>query len=1279
MSFLPTDANYLHLLAKGAFRGSQSSENEIHELDAFAGSGQTSGPGSVPIVVVDEETRLNEPAYSLLNVTLSSVRQTTINSINLLMGIGLLSIPYALSLLGWGLGLGLLVFFSAIACYTASLLGRLMRNDSDGVSGKSLSMYDIAEDIFGSKGKVFIMTILTLDLYLVAVANCILFADSLISIFPTLDSYKSLLKAAAVVFLTPVTFNNSMSKMSWMSSVGVFSLLCLIVVVFIDGLSTTLVPGSLLSPSPTTFEPKSWQQVGLASGLLFAGLNAHAAFPTIYSQMKKPQKFGSSMRVTYTVVAITYGIIGTVGYLMFGDAILPEISQNLPGKGYNSVLTFVALFSITLNPLTKFPLVLHPVNSSIEQIFKVHPRNVLWSRCLTSLSVLLTAIFIPSFQTVIGFIGSAFSFFIVVVFPCFCYLKLQWTRMMLWERLWISLLCVAGIFWMVFGTMGVVFTAEMHTFSKQLLEQVHHLSKAPQTSVSLRQMVQFGRTPSPLVLYNGSQFLLRELPIRLAHRVVELENLPHDLSKMPSVQLVRDWYTQSTKELLEFAEQQSSFGIPADFVEGNPTQYYLADSKPGYQDELLACNQAFVSCIDHIKKRHSPTTQKIATGVLELKEHWKRTSSPLYNGSYDELPLPTAIQSFLDNFYMSRIGIRMLIGQHISISSQEQPVDYVGIICTKTNLADVVEDAIGNAQFICQNYYDLYEAPKVKIIGLESVQGGFMYVPSHLHHMMFELLKNSMRAVVERFSDMNEDFPEIKLVVAQGVEDITIKISDEGGGIPRSGMPLIWTYMYTTANKPEMDGDDTRGDFRAPLAGFGYGLPLSRLYARYFGGDLRLLSMEGYGTDVKLARHNLTGQQVAIKVVDKLHAPYLVREIETWRQLHHPNITKLYEVLTSETKIYMVMEFCHGGEMLEYITQHGKMDDGSDQTKRIFLQISEAVSKCHEMNFAHRDLKLENILLTKDFNVKLIDFGFTRWANDSALLDTYCGSSAYCAPEIVAGQKYTGPEADIWSLGVILYTMVVGYLPFDADSDAETHKQIREVNYTIPDFVCPEVQDLISKIFIREPKNRISLPAILDHPWLASIRRDSTTLSLSSPAATSSLGKTSRELLLAAKLEGLGFNVPSVLEAVQGNACNQLSGLWHLLLEKTSTEDSELGKLEINVSDIDPIFENAQRTRNLENPLLHLASFDKEAPKTTQSRPKSASDAFKSLTPHPLSSAVKVVGGRKHKAAPVAVPPPQQYPLRSTGSAGILRASERMKSMGIAEEEESPVLSPLLE
>lgn len=116
-------------------------------------------------------------------------------------------------------------------------------------------------------------------------------------------------------------------------------------------------------------------------------------------------------------------------------------------------------------------------------------------------------------------------------------------------------------------------------------------------------------------------------------------------------------------------------------------------------------------------------------------------------------------------------------------------------------------------------------------------------------HICFELLKNSLRAVVERYGEENEDsFPPVKVIVVEGSEDITIKISDEGGGIPRSALPVIWTYLYTTMSDEGLEATIESSDFKAPMAGFGYGLPLSRLYARYFGGDLRLISMDGYGT-----------------------------------------------------------------------------------------------------------------------------------------------------------------------------------------------------------------------------------------------------------------------------------------------------------------------------------------------------------------------------------------------------------------------------------------------
>ena len=149
------------------------------------------------------------------------------------------------------------------------------------------------------------------------------------------------------------------------------------------------------------------------------------------------------------------------------------------------------------------------------------------------------------------------------------------------------------------------------------------------------------------------------------------------------------------------------------------------------------------------------------------------------------------------------------------------------------------------ARFVCEEHYSMFKGPPVQLICPKDLH--FPYVPGHLSHICFELLKNSLRAVVERFGHENEDsFPPIKVIVVEGKEDITIKISDEGGGIARSAIPLIWTYMYTTVDRtPNLDPDFDKNDFKAPMAGFGYGLPISRLYARYFGGDLKLISMEG--------------------------------------------------------------------------------------------------------------------------------------------------------------------------------------------------------------------------------------------------------------------------------------------------------------------------------------------------------------------------------------------------------------------------------------------------
>ncbi|OUM63659.1 hypothetical protein PIROE2DRAFT_30030, partial [Piromyces sp. E2] len=235
---------------------------------------------------------------------------------------------------------------------------------------------------------------------------------------------------------------------------------------------------------------------------------------------------------------------------------------------------------------------------------------------------------------------------------------------------------------------------------------------------------------------------------------------------------------------------------------------------------------------------------------------------------------------------------------------------------------------------------------------------------------------------------------------------------------------------------------------------------------------------------VKIGIHKLTGQKVAIKIVDKIHAPIVAREIETWRHLLHPNIVQLYEVLTSETKIYMVIEYAEEGELFDFITKYGRIDEKSETAKKLFRQLVEAVHYCHEKNFVHRDLKLENVLLSSDFTIKLSDFGFTREFSKSKLLDTYCGSVAYAAPEMISGKQYNGPGADIWSLGVILYTMVCGTLPFDDEVDDAIHQKILNLKYEIPDFISDDCRDLITRILKVEPSERMTIEEILNHPWM---------------------------------------------------------------------------------------------------------------------------------------------------------------------------------------------------
>jgi len=421
--------------------------------------------------------------------------------------------------------------------------------------------------------------------------------------------------------------------------------------------------------------------------------------------------------------------------------------------------------------------------------------------------------------------------------------------------------------------------------SSALWDKIHHFASFPQTGVSLQQMVQFGQNPSQGTLLRASQFLLEELPVRLAHRAKELDELPHNLGSMPSIQKVKNWYAQSFEELINFppitlpsdlriALNQADLSLPVSTpnpaikagtfgrrgdVNGNAAnpcklripiekRYYARTTNTEWPPEVHDYNKRFTQTLDAIKRRHDPTVTTVAQGVLEWK-HNQRTQN-----------IGLDVQSWLDRFYMSRIGIRFLIGQHVALNTLAPHKDYVGIICTHANVHDIVHEAIENARYVCEEHYGMFKGPPVQLICPKDLH--FAYVPGHLSHICFELLKNSLRAVVERYGHEKEDaIPPIKVIVVEGKEDITIKISDEGGGIARSAVPLIWTYMYTTMEVQQIDQDFQASDFNAPMAGFGYGLPLSRLYARYFGGDLRLIAMDGFGTDVYIHLNRLSSSR----------------------------------------------------------------------------------------------------------------------------------------------------------------------------------------------------------------------------------------------------------------------------------------------------------------------------------------------------------------------------------------------------------------------------------
>ncbi|KAI1229723.1 hypothetical protein IHE44_0010908 [Lamprotornis superbus] len=419
-------------------------------------------------------------------------------------------------------------------------------------------------------------------------------------------------------------------------------------------------------------------------------------------------------------------------------------------------------------------------------------------------------------------------------------------------------------------------------------------------------------------------------------------------------------------------------------------------------------------------------------------------------------------------------------------------------------------------------------------------------------------------------------------------------------------------------------------------------------------GNYRLLKTIGKGNfaKVKLARHVLTGKEVAVKIIDKTQLnssslQKLFREVRIMKVLNHPNIgetpktpsaappplpggvpplwggsqgcppplggsqgcpptplpplaVKLFEVIETEKTLYLVMEYASGGEVFDYLVAHGRMKEKEARAK--FRQIVSAVQYCHQKFIVHRDLKAENLLLDADMNIKIADFGFSNEFTFGNKLDTFCGSPPYAAPELFQGKKYDGPEVDVWSLGVILYTLVSGSLPFDGQNlkvcpqpwvpqgvweppwvglesprvvlgvsrvvwgscgwfwgahalfwgPQELRERVLRGKYRIPFYMSTDCENLLKKFLILNPTKRGTLEQIMKDRWMNVGHEDDELKPYMEPVPDY---KDPRRTEL---MVSMGYTREEIQESLVGQKYNEVMATYLLLDHKSSELEENL-------------------------------------------------------------------------------------------------------------------------
>ncbi|AMD18936.1 HBR035Wp [Eremothecium sinecaudum] len=332
------------------------------------------------------------------------------------------------------------------------------------------------------------------------------------------------------------------------------------------------------------------------------------------------------------------------------------------------------------------------------------------------------------------------------------------------------------------------------------------------------------------------------------------------------------------------------------------------------------------------------------------------------------------------------------------------------------------------------------------------------------------------------------------------------------GGAPRGGQVPDAQHLMPAAEMSDSQSGSNGKPVSAPR-------PSQKPFHRKSLGDWDFMETVGAGSmgKVKLAKHRVTNELCAIKIVNRATKSFVqkqqqqqkllspateeevaerrkklekevsrdkrtVREASLGQILYHPHICRLFEMCTMSNHYYMLFEYVSGGQLLDYIIQHGSLRER--HARRFARGIASALQYLHLNNIVHRDLKIENIMISSSGEIKIIDFGLSNLYDSRKQLHTFCGSLYFAAPELLKANPYTGPEVDIWSFGVVLYVLVCGKVPFDDENANVLHEKIKKGKVEYPQHLSIDVISLLSKMLVVEPSKRATLSQVVNHQWM---------------------------------------------------------------------------------------------------------------------------------------------------------------------------------------------------